>query len=117
MDYQIYPGERMGQEVLMAVSEAENKPMKNLPPLSEVVDLDALNELFENKNETDDNGHVTFVYSESNVSIDYTEQIHVEPRDDQTNLDSDTDDAESLKGTIDSTWLTLNRTDSDESEV
>lgn len=111
MEYETTPSERTSREVLMAVSEAENTPWESLPALSEVVDPDALNELVESRGETDEDGHVSFVFSDSLVSLDCGDYIRVEARDDRHVLDPETGHARSLKAVIDREWQKLNGTD------
>lgn len=104
MEYKLIPEEDVSHEVLMAVSAAENTPLQSLPLLSDVVDLNALDELFESRDETDGIESVSFVFSDSFVSITYEDHIHIEPIDHQTNVYSYPDDASSLKTAIDSAW-------------
>lgn len=107
MEYEVSPNERISQDVLLAVSEAENTSLKTLPALSEVVDRTALDALFESRDDVDDNGHVSFVFSSSVVSIDYGNQIRVEPTDTLGNVDSHTGHAEPVKTVIDGAWERL----------
>jgi len=105
MEHDIPSTERISREVLLAVSKAERTRCQSLPALSEVVKLDALNELFASIDGTDGGGRASFVFSDSLVSIDYGDCIHVEPKGDQYDLGSKSNRASSLKTAIDREWL------------
>lgn len=107
MKHEITRSDRLCHHVLMAVSNAENTPWKSLPALSESVDPDRLTDLFASRDGTDRHGHVSFMFSESLVSINYDNHIRVEPIDNQHALDSETDRARSVKSTIDTDWQQL----------
>ncbi|WP_226480449.1 HalOD1 output domain-containing protein [Natrinema amylolyticum] len=65
--------------VIRAVSDYENKPVDSLPPLSETVDSDALEAAFDSDGNTDRHGRVSFVFSDSRVTIRHGKYITVEP--------------------------------------
>lgn len=104
MEYNITPDESMSGAVLEAVSEAEDTPRELLPILSEVVNPDALNELFWHGDETDSHGHLSFAYSNCIVSTDCKDYIRIKPVDGQSVVDPNTALAKSLKSAIDSEW-------------
>jgi hypothetical protein len=91
----------VAREVLIAVSEAENRAWESPPPLADVVDPDGLNGLFESGDVTDGDGHAPFAFTESVVSTAYGDYIRVEERDAPRSPDSDTFRGESLDAAID----------------
>lgn len=81
MQYKIGPGETVAGAVVTAVSTAENSPPDSLPLLHDVVDTDALNNLFASIDDgpTRQTGTVSFEYSESLITVYNTDQVTVEP--------------------------------------
>jgi hypothetical protein len=81
MRYSVSPGESVSVAVVTAVADAENADPNVLPPLSEMLDTDALDAMFTpvDGTTTDGHGRITFEYSMSQVTIDGSDQITVEP--------------------------------------
>lgn len=104
MEHETAPSDVTSDEVLKAVSEAEDTPLTSLPALSDVINSDALNALFESRDETDGDVQVSFMFSASVVSLDYGDSIHIKPNDDQYAVGPDTGPARALKATIDRKW-------------
>lgn len=71
MDITLGPDQVASHAVVRAVADAENCSLTDLPPLNEIVDIDALDSLF--STETTDESHImgtfTFDYSESHIRI------------------------------------------------
>jgi len=80
MEYTRAPDTSIIVAVVEAVSSFENSSPTSLPPLYDVVDTDALNALFETGSDaTSDHGvSISFVFSDSHVTIESGEQIVVE---------------------------------------
>jgi len=74
MEYEVNTEEPLPVAVIQAVSQAENSPPEALPPLTETVDPDALDNLFRRGR----SGSVSFTYSESVVTVDHCELVTVE---------------------------------------
>lgn len=85
MIHEIGPQENICEGVVEAVSTAETKSPTSLPPLHYAINVDALGKLFEQS--TSDShgryGQITFVFSESLVTVEYDENITVEPIPDE----------------------------------
>jgi hypothetical protein len=105
------PNEPVVHELLMTVSVAENRPWESFPPLSNVIDPDRLNGLFESSEAADGGTHVSFGFSESFVSIGYGDCIRVGGSGDRRSPDSETETAKSLQAAIDRKWQELEDTD------
>lgn len=81
MDWEVASNESVSMAVVKVVSMAEQRDPTSLPPLTNAVDPNALNNLFapgasDGQSRT---GNVSFVYSDSHVSVDHNEYITVEP--------------------------------------
>jgi hypothetical protein len=85
------------RRVLSLVSEAENTPQHSLPPLSDAIDPDTLNDRSVSIDETDGNDAVSFVFSNSLVSLDHGGHIHIDVIEDGYVCEPDTVRAEVLK--------------------
>lgn len=81
MEYDISPSEAVSVAVVMAVSSAENCQPSSLPPLHDFVDTDALEGLFPPSSEGDPGrcGSVSFVFSDSHVTVDDQRHISIDP--------------------------------------
>lgn len=81
MEYNIRPGESTSEAVVQAVSLTEDTPVEELPSLYEAVDPDSLDNLFAAPSCMDDSersGRVSFVYSDSLVSVEHGNHVGVE---------------------------------------
>ena len=81
MDYELAPDELLSIAVVKAISTVENCDPLDLPPLADVVDTDALDMLFgtDGTGEPKAGGRLSFVYSESRVTIENGEYLTIEP--------------------------------------
>jgi hypothetical protein len=81
MDRELKRNESVSEAVVDVVSRSENCEPTSLPPLTDAVDPDALNHLFHSRSGGvgSRTGHISFVYSDSHVSIDHNEYITAEP--------------------------------------
>lgn len=62
--------ESVSTEVVMAVASTKNVNIKELePPLYEVINTDALDNLFANRHRPTHSGHVSFEYAECDVTV------------------------------------------------
>lgn len=80
MEHDIAPDEPISKAVIRAVSAIEGKEPSSITPLADVVDPDALNALFATRTEGTPRtgGRVSFVYSQSRVTIEAGEYLSVE---------------------------------------
>ena len=81
MKYETDPPKNICVSVVEAVSIAENKSPNSLPPLYYAIEPEVLEKLFE-KSKSEPHGRfcqLTFVFSESLVTVEYDENITVEP--------------------------------------
>lgn len=80
MDYEIETDESVSVAVIRAVSAVEGCDPCSLRPLSDVLDTDALDVLF--NSQADDTprtgGHLSFIYSHCRVTIDNGEYLTVQ---------------------------------------
>jgi len=81
MEHAIQQGVSISVAVVEAVSDAEECQPTELPQLSTVIDPDALENLFVETGDerSDRNGELSFVFSDSRVTIEDGETIAVEP--------------------------------------
>lgn len=81
MEYEIGADESVSMAVVRAVSAVEGREPSSIRPLGEVIDPDALDDIFDVRH----NGHprpggsVSFVYSNCRVTIDNGEYLTIEP--------------------------------------
>jgi len=82
MEYTITPGTSVTVAVVQAVSSFENTNPTDLPPLREVLDPDALDALFatDGDGSSDRDGEISFVFSDSHVTVANGEQVTVKPK-------------------------------------
>jgi hypothetical protein len=80
MEYEISTGERVSTAVVHAVSEVEECDFHSIPPLTDVLDPDALDMLFATQysGEPRTGGHLSFVYSRCRVTVDDGEYLTVQ---------------------------------------
>lgn len=82
MEYEIRPGETVTEAIIEAISLSENCHPRDLPPLYESIDTDALNNVFQpiRENTTDSpSDTVVFKYMDYWVTVYNTGLIEVEP--------------------------------------
>lgn len=80
MEYEIRPNESVSMAVVRAVSALEDREPDQLQPFSEVIDPDALDKIFERHQDGNPRigGHVSFVYSSYQVTIEHGEYLRLE---------------------------------------
>ena len=83
MEYEIGPGESVSTAVVRAVSAVEGREPRSLRPLSDVLNPDALDVLFESRRDgrARVGGQLSFIYSNCIVTIDNGEYLtldHIE---------------------------------------
>lgn len=79
MEYEPKPDEPVSMAVVRAVSSFEDRPETSLPPLHDAINPDALDALFASGGETADrSGSVSFVFSDSAVTVDEAGHVIVE---------------------------------------
>ena len=81
MEYEIERIESVSTAVVRAVSAVEGREPCSLRPLTDVVDTDALDALFESRpnGQPRTGGCLSFIYSDCRVSIDNGEYLSIEP--------------------------------------
>ena len=80
MEYEIGPDERVSVAVVRAVSAMEGRRQTALQPIAEVVDPDALVDLFDTRagGTARTGGRVTLVYSDCQVTVESGEYIQLD---------------------------------------
>ena len=80
MEYEIAPNESVSTAVVRAVSAIEGREPRSLRPLSDVLDPDALDALFEPKSNGQPRigGQLSFIYSNCVVTIDNGEYLFLD---------------------------------------
>ena len=80
MEYEIGAGELLSTAVVRSVSAMEGREPLDLPPLANVLDPDALDVLFATNGigEPKSGGRLSFVYSESYVTIENGEYLSIQ---------------------------------------
>ena len=83
MEYEIGADESVSTAVVRAVSAVEGRDPRSLRPLTDVLDPDALNDLFGSRSDgtSRPGGRLTFVYSECRVTVDNGEYLTLYPID------------------------------------
>lgn len=81
MEHEIGPDELLSSAVVRAVSAAEDREPLALPPLAGVLDPDALDVIFaaDGCGEPKTGGRLSFVYSDSRVTIENGEYLSIQP--------------------------------------
>jgi hypothetical protein len=81
MEYEIGGNEPVSTAVVNAVSAVDGRHPTSLPPLTHVLDPDALDVLFapRSNGELRPGGHVSFVYATCRVSVDNGEYVTIDP--------------------------------------
>lgn len=71
----------MSASIVLAVSEFEDEPFESLPPLSNSVDPDALDDLYARGNEggAQFDGRLSFEYNDTEITIKDEGQIRIQP--------------------------------------
>ncbi len=85
MEYDIDQDEPVSMAVVRAVSAVEGREPESLPPLENVVDTDALDALFDPRpdGKARSGGKLSFVYSESHLTVDNGEYLTFHRLDDR----------------------------------
>ena len=80
MEYEIGPDESVSTAVVRAVSAIEGREPRSLRPLSDVLDPDALDALFEPRSNDRPRvgGQLSFIYSDCVVTIDNGEYLSLD---------------------------------------
>jgi hypothetical protein len=80
VEYEIAPNESVSTAVVRAVSAIEGREPRSLRPLSDVLDPDALDALFEPKSNGQPRigGQLSFIYSNCVVTIDNGEYLFLD---------------------------------------
>ena len=80
MEYEIGPDESVSTAVVRAVSAVEGREPSSLRPLSDVLDPDALDALFEPRSNgrPRTGGQLSFIYSDCVVTIDNGEYLSLD---------------------------------------
>lgn len=81
VDHEIASDESVSMAVVRVVSALEDRDPVTLPPLSTVLDPDALDALFQSTSDGKQRigGHVSFIYSECEITVDHGEYLIAEP--------------------------------------
>jgi hypothetical protein len=81
MEYEIENEETVSTAVVRAVSAVDGRKPCALPPLTGVLDPDALDAIFDSQysGEPRTGGHLSFIYSGCSVTVDNGEYLTVEP--------------------------------------
>lgn len=93
MEYEVGKSEAVSTAVVRVVSAANGRDPCSLPPLTDVLDPDALDRIFSSQQngEPRTGGHVSFVYEHYRVTVDNGEYITARPIDSQPKAVSDGD--------------------------
>lgn len=93
MDSEIGSDESVSAAVVRAVSAVEGRNPGALPPLTRVLDPDALDLLFDPRadGEARTGGRLSFVYSRCRVTLDNGEFLTIRPLDDDPRASADRD--------------------------
>lgn len=80
MEYELGADESVSVAVVRAVSAIEGRDPRTLPPLSEVLDPEALDDLFEAQSDGRPRvgGRLSFIYSNSAVTIENGEYLSLD---------------------------------------
>lgn len=86
MEYNIDHGESVSMAVVKAVSAVENCDPLSLPPLTDVLDTDALDALFAARCDGTQRtgGQLSFIYNDCRVTIDNGEYLTLELLEDRS---------------------------------
>lgn len=81
MEYEIGSDESPSTAVVCAVSTVEGVDYRSLRPLPEVIDPDALDDLFDLRGDgtSRPGGRLTFIYSKCSVTVDNGEYLTIQP--------------------------------------
>ena len=81
MEYEVDPNELLSTEVVRAVCAVEGCKPLELPPLAYVIDPDALDLLFTTNGygQSRMGGQLSFIYSQSRVTIEHGEYLTIQP--------------------------------------
>jgi len=81
MEYEIKSGESVSMAVVYAVSAVDGRDPRSLPPLTRVLDPEALDTLFGPQPDGDPRtgGRLSFTYSGCRVTLDNGEYLTVQP--------------------------------------
>lgn len=81
MEYEIGSVESVSTAVIRAVSAVDGRKPSSLPPLTHVLDPDALDALFDTQPDGEPRigGQLSFIYSCCRVTIDNNEYITIQP--------------------------------------
>ena len=81
MDYEIEGSESITEAVVRAVSAVNGCPPEALRPLSEVLDPDALDTIFDGRGDGNPRlgGRISFIYNGCRITIDNGEYLTIEP--------------------------------------
>lgn len=77
-------GENPSVTVVLSVAAHSNSKTSDLPPLTDVVDPDALDKFIFSMNE----GSVTFPYADFRVTVDADGSVSVEPTEDRSSTEN-----------------------------
>lgn len=85
MEYDIKEAETVSTAVVRAVSAVDGRDPCSLPPLTDVLKPDALDNLFgpQATGEGRTGGRVSFVYSHCRVTVDNVEYLTIQPINDR----------------------------------
>jgi len=91
MEYDIGSNESVSSAVVRAVSAVENREPCSLQPLADVLDPDALDELFASRpgGRSRSGGRISFIYSNCRVSMDNGEYLTLQPLESRLHQSSD----------------------------
>lgn len=83
MEHEVAPGESVSMAVVSAVSTVVGRDAEEIRPLAEVLDPDALDALFAQRENgaSRRGGEVSFIYSDCRVTIQNGEYLSVRPLD------------------------------------
>lgn len=81
MEYEIGDAEPVSTAVVRAVSAVDGRKPRSLPPLTRVLDPDALDTLFESQSDGEPRtgGYLYFIYNQFRVTIDNGEYLTIQP--------------------------------------
>ena len=91
MEYDVGSDESVSTAIVRAVSAVEGRKPSSLPPLTRVLDPDALDALFGSHadGEPRTGGRLSFIYSRCRVTLDNGEFLTIQPLDNRPRTTSD----------------------------
>ena len=91
MEYDVGSAESVSTAIVRAVSAVDGRKPSSLPPLTRVLDPDAVDALFESQSDGEPRtgGRLSFIYSRCRVTLDNGEFLTIQPLKNHQRVPSD----------------------------